>query len=168
MKNKWFIAIACAAVLVLGACEKEAKVPEQSDVAGEVVKDDSQKEQVIQEAHNLFHNLINIGADSSEKELKKIVEENVYNPAEYLEALVKNDLSIEYGNYSKATVAHRDEVLKKVGEGHYLYQSYAGIDMHAGRESVPVTGYAEVTMELKEKNGSLKVLKLDLQPSGEK
>jgi hypothetical protein len=170
MNKKWLIIISLATLVTITGCNKEKEpvvTPTIEGETGDVVTDNNQKEEVTKEARDLFHNLINIGSDKSESEMKKIVEENVYDPAEYIKTLVDNNLSIEYGNYTKATAAHREEVLKKVGSNHYIYESYVGIDLQESKDSKAVTGYAQVTMELKKRNGSLKVLKLDLKPSGE-
>lgn len=170
MKKMWLITALCVSMIALSACSDD-KIDPSTDqgnaTSGEVVADNGEKEQVTQEARNLFHNLINIGADKSENEMKTIVEENLYYPAEYLKTLVDNNLSIEYGNYQKATVAHREEVLKQISKGHYIYEAHVAIDLQQDHSSETSTGYAEITMELKERDGSLKIARLDLKPSGE-
>lgn len=170
MKKTWLITALCVSMIALSACSDDKTKPlpvGETNSIGEIVADNGEKEQVTQEARNLFHNLINIGADKSEKEMKTIVEENLYYPAEYLKTLVDNGLSIEYGNYKKATVAHREEVLKQISKGHYIYEAYVAIDLQQDNSSETTTGYAEIKMELKERDGSLKIAKLDLRPSGE-
>lgn len=170
MNKKRLVSTLCAVTFALSACSDTANnlsPGSESPPSSEAVTDNNQEEQVIHEARNLFHNLINIGANDSEEEMKEIIEENLYYPAEYLESLVDNHLTIEYGNYVKATSAHREETLKRVRKGHYVYSAHVAIDMQEDKSNQTITSYAVVNMELKEKDGSLKITKLDLRPSGE-
>lgn len=168
MKNKLkYLLLLVVAGLLLTACSDE-QVDFEMNTGSDlkvIEKNSNENVEITKEAERLFSNMINVGKLKSDEEVKKTIEENVYFPAEYLETLVDNDMAILEEDFFKISAVHKEGTVKKVNDKHYIFHSYATVEKQEKMDSEPIVVTTKVSMELKEKNGSYKIVRLNIKPN---
>ena len=151
MKKKMLtLSFALMSAIALAACETETDPvtigEPKTEEKGEAVV--GKEQEVVEEARNLFSNLINLEALRDESEAKTVLDETLAHPKDYLDSLKKNDIELQFGRYEKAQAAFRDETVKRLDNGNYEYHAFTTVDMYMDRGSEPISSPFEVTLEV--------------------
>lgn len=169
MKKSWIILLMLSLILVIAGCSKDATTTQDSSKNDEpvVVQNESERNEIKKEAQNLFDQLINLEAKKSEKEALAVIDKIAVNPKEYKKSLKENKITLQTGRYIRANAAHRDDEVKKLSNGNYIYSSFTTIEMQESKDKEPISDSFVLEMEITKKDSSWKVVKLQVEPSGE-
>lgn len=128
-----------------------------------VTLEKANKAAITMTAQQLFTKALNLGALPNDEEVKKTVASIYHNPKDYFKGLVDSKQIIELGTYTKISSQNTNEVVQKVGDGHYYYKADVILMVHQERGSQPVEMKGKVSMELKESKGFLKIVRFELE-----
>lgn len=159
-----------SSILVLSACNMfdsngEGDTSETASQSSVVVTETTASENsiIIKNSQELFNKMLNLSKLKSEEAKHDVITAALYDPAAYYKSLTDANTIIPTENFYKMSAAHSDAKVEKIGPNHYYYKSLVTVEKQKEISSKPEVGRSYLSMELKEQNGVLKIVRLKLE-----